>query len=172
MCGLMSKPMVVTLPLMLLLLDWWPLQRLSFNAPRLKLKQMLPLTWEKAPFLAVALVFGVVTIYLRGWTGALGAATTFPLAKRVQNGLFSYLGYLTQTLWPADLAVFYPYPETFPAGRTAGVGLVGLLLSALLLWAPRKRPYLAAGWIWYVVMLLPVIGLIHVGGFSRADRFT
>jgi tetratricopeptide (TPR) repeat protein len=171
-CGLMSKPMVVTLPLMLLLLDWWPLQRLSFNTPRPKLKQMLLLIWEKVPFLAAALVFGVVTMKVRGWTGALGAATTFPLVSRVQNALLSYLGYLKQTLWPAGLAVFYPYPETFPAWRTAGAGLVALLLSALLLWAPRKRPYLAAGWIWYVVMLLPVIGLIHVGGFSRADRFT
>jgi tetratricopeptide (TPR) repeat protein len=171
-CGLMSKPMVVTLPLMLLLLDWWPLQRLSFNTPRSKLKQMLPLIWEKVPFLAAALVFGVVTIYAVSGLGALGPATNYPLAGRLQNALLSYLGYLKQTLWPADLAVFYPYPETFPAGRTAGAGLVGLVLSALLLWAPRRRPYLAAGWLWYVVTLLPVIGLIQVGSFSRADRFT
>jgi tetratricopeptide (TPR) repeat protein len=171
-CGLMSKPMVVTLPLMLLLLDWWPLQRLPFNTPRPKLKLMLPLIWEKVPFLAAAFVSGMITIYARGGTGALGAATTFPLARRVQNALFSYLGYLKQTLWPTDLAVFYPYPETVSVWRAAGVGLVGLLLSALLLWAPRKRPYLAAGWLWYVVTLLPVIGLIQIANFSRADRFT
>ena len=168
----MGKPMVVTLPLMLLLLDWWPLQRLPFNTPRLKLKPMLPLIWEKLPFLAAALVFGVVTIYARGGTGALGAATTFPLARRVQNTLFSYLGYLKQTLWPVDLAVFYPYPETVPVWRAAGVGLAGLVLSALLLWAPRKRPCLAVGWLWYVVTLLPVIGLVQIANFSRADRFT
>ena len=132
----------------------------------------MPLIWEKAPFLAAALVFGVVTIYAERGVGALGAATTFPLAGRVQNALLSYLGYLKQTLWPTDLAVFYPYPETFPAWRVAGAGLVGLVVSALLLWAPRQRPYLAAGWIWYVVTLLPVIGLIQVGDFSRADRFT
>jgi tetratricopeptide (TPR) repeat protein len=170
--GLMSKPMVVTLPLILLLLDWWPLQRRPFNTPSPKLKPMLPLIWEKVPFLAAALVCGVVTIYTVSGVGALGAATTFPLAGRIQNALLSYLGYLKQTLWPADLAVFYPYPETFPAWRAAGAGLAGLLLSALLLWAPRQRPYLAAGWLWYVVTLLPVIGLIQVGGFSRADRFT
>jgi tetratricopeptide (TPR) repeat protein len=170
--GLMSKPMVVTLPLVLLLLDWWPLQRLPFNTPRPKLKPMLPLIGEKAPFLAVALVFGVVTIYAERGIGALGPATNYPLAGRLQNALLSYLGYLKQTLWPTDLAVFYPYPETFPAWRTAGAGLVGLLLSALLLWAPRQRPYLAVGWLWYVVTLLPVIGLIQVGSFSRADRFT
>jgi protein O-mannosyl-transferase len=171
-CGLMSKPMVVTLPLMLLLLDWWPLHRLQLNARGLKLKQMLPLIWEKAPFLAAALVVGVVTIYAERGVGALGATTTFPLSGRVHNAVLSYVIYLNQTLWPTDLAVFYPYPETFPGWRTAGAGLVGLLLSALLLWAPRQRPYLAAGWIWYVVTLLPVIGLIQVGEFSRADRFT
>ena len=145
---------------------------LHSNTPRPKLKPMLPLIWEKVPFLAAALVFGVVTIYAERGVGALGPATSYPLAGRVQNALLSYLGYLKQTLWPADLAVFYPYPETFPAWRVAGAGLAGLVISALLLWAPRKRPYLAAGWLWYVVTLLPVIGLIQVGDFSRADRFT
>ena len=171
-CGLMSKPMVVTLPLVLLLLDWWPLQRLPFNTPSPKLKNMLPLIWEKAPFVAAALVCGVVTIYAERGVGALGAATQYPLAERFQNALLSYLGYLKQTFWPTDLAVFYPYPETFSAWRVAGAGLAALMISALLLWAPRKRPYLAAGWIWYVVTLLPVIGLIQVGDFARADRFT
>ena len=133
---------------------------------------MLPLIWEKAPFLAVALIFGVVTIYAVSRLGALGPATNYPLAGRLQNALLSYLGYLKQTFWPTDLAVFYPYPETFPAGRVLGAGLVGLVLSAVLLWAPRQRPDLAAGWLWYVVTLLPVIGLIQVGSFSRADRFT
>jgi tetratricopeptide (TPR) repeat protein len=170
--GLMSKPMVVTLPLVLLLLDWWPLQRLPCETLSPKLKPMLSLIWEKVPFLAAALVFGVATIYAERGIGALGPATNYPLAGRLQNALLSYLGYLKQTLWPTDLAVFYPYPETFPAWRTAGAGLVGLLLSALLLWAPRQRPYLAVGWIWYVVTLLPMIGLIQVGDFSRADRFT
>ena len=170
--GLMSKPMVVTLPLILLLLDWWPLQRLPFNTPSPKLKPMLPLIWEKMPFLGVALVFGVLTIYAVSGLGALGAATKYPFAGRFQNALLAYLGYLKQTLWPTGLAVFYPYPETFPAWRTVGAGLAGLVLSALLLWAPRQRPYLAAGWLWYVVTLLPVIGLIQVGNFSRADRFT
>jgi tetratricopeptide (TPR) repeat protein len=170
--GLMSKPMVVTLPLVLLLLDWWPLQRLSFSAPRPRVKPMLSLVWEKVPFLVAALFFGVMTIYAVGEVGSLGPVTEYPLAGRFQNALLAYLGYLKQTLWPAGLAVFYPYPGTFPAGRTTGAGLVGLLLSALLLWAPRKRAYLAAGWLWYVVTLLPVIGLIQVGDFSRADRFT
>jgi tetratricopeptide (TPR) repeat protein len=171
-CALMSKPMVVTLPLMLLLLDWWPLQRLPFKTPGLQLKQMLPVIWEKVPFLAAALLAGVVTIYAEKGVGALGAATAFPLAGRVQNALVSYVAYLIQTLWPADLAVYYPHPGTYPAWLAAGAGLVALLLSVLLLWAPRKRPYLAMGWIWYLVTLLPVIGFIQIGGFSRADRYT
>ncbi len=169
--GLMSKPMVVTLPLMLLLLDWWPLQRFRLNTPGPKLKQMVPLIWEKVPFLVAAFVFGVVTIYAERGVGALGSTTQYPLAGRVQNALLSYLIYLRQTFWPADLTVFYPYPKVFPAWRAAGAGGVGLLLSALLLRAPRKWPYLAAGWVWYLVTLLPVIGLIRVGDFSRADRF-
>ena len=90
----------------------------------------------------------------------------------MQNAVLSYVVYLKQTLWPAGLAVFYPYPKSFPAWRALGAGLVGVLLSALVLWAPRRRPCLAAGWIWFVVTLLPVIGLIQVGSFSRADRFT
>ena len=124
------------------------------------------------PFLVAAFVFGVVTIYAERGIGALGAATRYPLAGRFQNALLSYVGYLRQTFWPADLAVFYPYPETFPAWHVAGAGLLGLMISALVLWASRKRPYLAVGWIWYVVTLLPVIGLIQVGDFARADRFT
>jgi protein O-mannosyl-transferase len=171
-CGLMSKPTLVTLPLILLLLDWWPLQRLQIKASGPKLKQVLPLIWEKVPFLALALVFGVLTILAERRVGAVGAAGTFPVAGRVQNAVLSYLVYLKQALWPFDLAVFYPYPESFPFWRVAGAGLMGLLLSGLLLWAPRRRPYLAVGWIWYVVTLLPMIGLIQIGIFSRADRFT
>ena len=144
--GLMSKPMVVTLPLILLLLDWWPLQRLPCETLSRKLKQMLRLIWQKVPFLAAAFVCGVATIYARGGVGTIQAETAFPLARRVQNALLSYVAYLKQTLWPTDLAAFYPYPETIPAWRAAGAGLVVLLLSALLLWAPRKRPYLAVGW--------------------------
>jgi protein O-mannosyl-transferase len=172
MCGLMSKPMVVTLPLMLLVLDWWPLGRLHLDAPGPRLKQVRPLIWEKVPFLAAAFIFGVVTVYAGRGVNDLVAAIRFPLADRVQNAVLSYAVYLKQTFWPADLAVFYPYPATFPIWLTVGAGVLGLLLSVLLLCAPRRRPYLAVGWIWYVVTLLPVIGLIQVGGFSRADRFT
>jgi Flp pilus assembly protein TadD len=171
-CGLMSKPMVVTLPLMLLLLDWWPLRRFSpsnINDHRTTVRRLI---WEKVPFLAAAFVCGVVTIYAARGAGALGTETQVPLGGRVQNAFLSYAAYLQQTFWPTDLAVFYPYPEVLPAWRAAGAGLLGMMISALLLRGARRLPYLAVGWTWYVVTLLPVIGLIPVGEFSRADRFT
>jgi tetratricopeptide (TPR) repeat protein len=171
-CGLMSKPMTVTLPLMLLLLDWWPLGRMGYNTACARRTTIPALIWEKIPFLAVALIFGGITIYAEKRVGAIAAATAYPLGGRLQNALLAYASYLKQTLWPAGLAVFYPYPPGFPAGQVAGVGLLEVVISVLVLCRSRKRPYLAVGCIWYVVTLLPVIGLIQVGDFSRADRFT
>jgi protein O-mannosyl-transferase len=170
--GLMSKPMVVTLPLMLLLLDWWPLKRFDSDPHPPRLKTLLLLVREKLPFLAAAFAFGVLTIYAEKGVGALAPATSYPLGGRIQNALFSCLWYMGKAIWPTDLAAFYPYPEAFPVWRAAVAGLVVLMISALVPWVTRKRPYLAVGWIWYVVTLLPVIGLIQIGGFSRADRFT
>ena len=196
-CGLMSKPIVVTLPFVLLLLDYWPLRRWELRRKNAECRSQKPeargqtdgpitqvpsdfiihhssfkLLLEKVPFLAAALVFAVVTVYAEKGVGALAPVTSYPLAGRIQNALLSCLWYLGKTVWPTHLAAFYPYPETFPAWHAAGAGLVGLTISALVLCASRKRPYLAVGWIWYLVTLLPVIGLIQVGGFSRADRFT
>ncbi len=170
-CGLMSKPMLVTLPLVLLLLDYWPLGRFKPHTQHSTFKTLLLLVREKVPFLAVAFVFGVVTICAVRGVGALGPATRYPLLGRVQNALYSYWWYIGKTVWPTDLAVFYPYPKAFSVWVSAGAGLLGLVVSALLLWGARKRPCLAAGWIWYVVTLLPMAGLIQVGDFSRADRF-
>jgi Flp pilus assembly protein TadD len=210
LCGLMSKPMVATLPLVLILVDWWPLGRMQTSAPRgvlaasasvlspsdgkrvpvkageenlagslgfhgsgrLGLKIILPLIWEKVPFLVAAFGCGMVTVYAEKGIGALGTAAGYPLAGRVENALLSYVLYLNQTFWPAGLAVFYPYPAAFPIGRAGVAGLLCLAISVLALWTSRKRPYLAVGWLWYVVTLLPVIGLIHIGDYSRADRFT
>ncbi len=171
-CGLMSKPMVVTLPLVLLLLDWWPLQRFSLSTINHQPSTLRRLLWEKVPFLAASLGFGAVTLYTVSGVGALAATNQYPLAGRVQNALLSYLWYLQETLWPTDLAVFYPYPEAVAVWRWAGAGLLGLLITGLVVWGAPKRPYLAAGWIWYVVTLLPVIGLVQVSDFARADRFT
>ncbi|MCY2924826.1 MAG: tetratricopeptide repeat protein [Planctomycetota bacterium] len=166
-CGLMSKPIVVTLPFVLLLLDYWPLQRLSFF-PSLHHSSTPPLQPSTTPLLRLI----ALTVYAEKGVGALAPVASYPLAGRIQNALLSWLWYLGKTIWPTHLAAFYPYPETFPAWHAVGAGLVGLTISALVLRAARKRPYLAVGWLWYVGTLLPVVGLIQVGGFSRADRFT
>lgn len=171
-CGLMSKTMVVTLPLILLLLDWWPLRRYSLSSISLQPSSIRRLLCEKVPFLATALVCGVLTIYAEKGIGALATRTENPLPGRVHNALRSYVCYLYQTFWPADFAVYYPYPPTFPLWATVGAALLLLAVSAAVWWGARRRPYMAAGWVWYVVTLIPVIGLIQVGAFSRADRFT
>lgn len=164
-CAVMSKTMVVTLPLVLLLLDWWPLRRFQpANVKRLIL--------EKAPFLVISLVAGLLTVHAERGVGALPGETQFPLQFRVANAILSCCRYLAQLFWPNDLAVFYPYPEVFPILRVAGGALLLVMISVLALWAARKAPYLPVGWFWFLVTLLPVIGLIQVGAHARADRYT
>jgi protein O-mannosyl-transferase len=164
-CGLMSKTMVVTLPLVLLLLDWWPLRRFQASALR-------RLVLEKLPFLAAGALAGVVSIYSVKQLAALPDVAQFPVADRAANAIQSCARYLAQTLWPVDLAVYYPYPATFPLWPVLGVALVLLTATGILFCAAHQRPYLAVGWLWYAVTLLPVIGLVQVGGHSRADRYT
>lgn len=168
-CGLMSKPMAVTLPLILLLLDWWPLRRFQPSTSNPKPSTLL---LEKLPFLTVAFICSLLTLHAEKGVGALPSVAQFPVGDRIANAALSYVRYLAQTFWPVDLAAYYPYPTTFPLGPLVGAALLGLTASALLLWAARRRPYLAVGWLWYVVTLLPVIGLVQVGGHSRADRYT
>ncbi|HOC56729.1 MAG TPA: tetratricopeptide repeat protein [Verrucomicrobiota bacterium] len=168
-CGLMSKTMIVTLPLVLLLLDWWPLRRFQPSAcnPRRSI-----LFLEKAPFLGAALVGGLLTLYAEKGVGALPTASDVPIYSRLANAVLSYPGYLGQTFWPDHLAVYYPFPRAFPAGTVLAAALLGLAITAGALWAARARPHLAFGWIWYSVTLLPVIGIIQVGGHAHADRYT
>jgi tetratricopeptide (TPR) repeat protein len=178
-CGLMCKTMVVTLPLVLLLLDWWPLKRFpGFSTPDSNPSPVTrhPSTFrrlvlEKLPLLAVAFFFAVVTLRAEKGAGAMPSAIEFPLAGRIANAILSGAWYLRKMFWPVDLAVFYPYPKSFSAWAVAGSGLLLLLISIAVLRTAR-RPYLAAGWFWCVVTLLPVIGLIQVGTHARADRYT
>ena len=164
-CGLMSKATVLTLPFILLLLDWWPLGRFQVSTVR-------PLLFEKLPFVVAGAIAGLVSVYGQNNLGALPDVAQFPVADRLSNAVLSYACYLTQTFWPFDLAAYYPYPATFPLGPTVAVALLGLSASALLLWAARQHRYLVVGWLWYGVTLLPVIGLVQVGGHARADRYT
>jgi Flp pilus assembly protein TadD len=128
--------------------------------------------WEKLPFLAAGLVCGFATVQGQREMGALPSISALPVPSRIANALLSHTRYLAQTFWPAGLAADYPYSRSFPAWQVAGALLLGLAVSAYVIGAARRRPYLAFGWGWYVVTLLPVIGLIQVGGHVRADRYT
>jgi hypothetical protein len=168
--GLLAKPMLVVLPLLLLLLDWWPLGRFGprGTAPGEFRRALV----EKAPLFALALLSGVVTLAAQARVGAVASLRVFPLPARLGNALLSCGAYLGDLLLPRDLAVFYTHPgESMPWGR---VGLAALVLAAITVTALRARrvaPYLAFGWLWFLVALLPVIGLIQAGSQARADRY-
>jgi hypothetical protein len=190
--GLMSKPMLVTLPFVLVLLDVWPLGRLAGlpgrprpqaephsaatvapgAAPPARARPLAGLIGEKWPLLALAAASAVVTFIVQRKGGAVAPLELIPLGRRLANALISYWRYVGQTLWPRDLTIFYPYDRTvsIAAAALAVAGLVAVTVVVLSL--ARKRPYLAVGWLWYVGMLIPVIGLVQVGGQAHADRYT
>jgi protein O-mannosyl-transferase len=160
--GLMSKPMLVNLPFVLLLLDYWPLQR--FQAGR-----VAPLLLEKIPFFALAAIASVITFMVQK---SGGAVAQLPLLVRVENALVSYSRYLASLFHPVNLSVFYPHPLQW---RTATVLISASLItgiSLIVLAQFRRRPFLPVGWFWYLGTLVPVIGLIQVGAQSMADRYT
>jgi tetratricopeptide (TPR) repeat protein len=179
--GLMAKPMVVTLPLVLLLLDYWPLGRLDFfkreerqgrtpSRIRLKPKGIPAIIIEKIPFFLLSLVFAGLSYYAQQNIGALNQS--IPLPTRMANSLFSYWSYLAKMVWPLHLSVFYPYPATQSFWQILGVGFILSLVSGLAVWKYKTYPYLIVGWLWYVITLIPVIGLVQVGIHSLADRYT
>ena len=164
-CGLMSKPMLVTLPFVLLLLDFWPLQRFGRSTiPRLVL--------EKIPFFLLSAISCVVTFLVQKADAAVKTLTAFPLGARFENAFVSCARYLEKTFWPVDLAMPYPYPAHWPAVEVALT--VGLVMGAswLSLRLARRFPFALTGWFWFLGMLLPVIGLVQVGMQSMADRYT
>jgi protein O-mannosyl-transferase len=157
--GLMAKPMLVTLPVVLLLLDYWPLGR-GFR-------------WlEKLPFFAAALAASMITYIAHQKGGAVATFQLIPFTTRFENALITYVVYTLQTFWPAHLAVFYPYPlkSLIVPAIFAGITLVGI--TVLAVWMRSQRPYFFVGWFWYAITLLPVIGLIQTGSQARADRYT
>ena len=180
--GLMAKPMLVTLPLVLLLLDWWPLGRFHLllrpgeshfatNLPWGTNKTFAGLILEKVPLLALAAISMVITILAQ--QQALIPLERIPLQFRLANAIYSYAGYLGKMIWPGHLAIFYPHPGSgvsWWALTVACLVLVGC--SSLAIFEARRRPYLAVGWFWYLVTLIPVIGLVQVGGQAMADRYT
>jgi protein O-mannosyl-transferase len=163
-CGLMSKPMIVTLPFVLLLLDFWPLQRWD-TAP------LRRLIIEKAPLFALAAIASVITFLVQKGAGAISSAAEVSFPLRIGNALVSYLAYILQFLWPARLAVLYPYVPQLPIWQAIGAAAVLAAITALAVSHRKRRPYFAMGWFWFVGVLVPVIGLVQVGIQSRADRY-
>jgi protein O-mannosyl-transferase len=177
--GLMSKPMVVTLPFVLLLLDYWPLRRLSFpllhrsstSLVQSPITPLLRLVCEKLPFFALALAVSVVTYLVQRAGGAVSSLDLIPFHTRIANALVAYVRYLSLTLWPADLAVLYPYPRHLPAGSIVAAALLLAGLCLCFLWRMKRHPFLIVGWLWYLGTLVPTIGLVQVGLQSMADRY-
>jgi tetratricopeptide (TPR) repeat protein len=177
--GLLSKAMLVTFPFLLLVLDYWPLRRFSFS-PVTEARGTeerpapAPVSWlllEKIPFLGLAVAISIATIVAQ--KQALSTAENWPLSWRVDNALVAIWIYLRQMVWPADLAVFYPHPKGTLSLWIVGLSLVALLAVTLSVFVARKKyPYLITGWLWYLGMLVPVIGLIQVGAQAHADRYT
>jgi tetratricopeptide (TPR) repeat protein len=194
--ALAAKPMVITLPFVLLLLDYWPLKRIRgwgqqsssaleggknpkaqapdlasgnvFPVPRFPLS---PLLREKLPLLALSVGSALITIIAQQ-AGAIQSSRIYPFRGRLENAIYSYASYVWGTLWPARLAFLYPYPREGRAAWQIGLALLFLVMVSGLVWKLRwTRPYLATGWLWYLGTLVPVIGLIQVGDQAMADRY-
>ena len=163
--GLMAKPMLVTLPLVLLLLDWWPLERLAMNG-----RSVGRLAAEKLPLLIMAGAAAIITIVAQ--QEAIAGFSRLSFATRISNAFVSYCIYIGQALWPSDLAVFYPHPG-IPLDAEALFGAMLLTtVTVATLRAGKQLKYLTTGWLWFLVTLVPVIGIVQVGDQAHADRYT
>jgi tetratricopeptide (TPR) repeat protein len=166
--SLLAKPMAVTFPFVLLLLDVWPLRRIDPTSWRERLPRLLG---EKAPLIAMSAATSALTFLAQRSAQAVATLTLVPFPRRFANAAISYISYMGKALWPADLGVLYPLRHpTFEAAAAAVLTLAAITVAAVLTF--RKRPYLLVGWLWYVGMLVPVIGLVQVGSQSMADRYT
>ena len=183
--GLMAKPMLVTLPLVLLLWDYWPLRRWAPQGaaaaetgqpvgnlpyPRISLKRLV---WEKIPLLILVVLFSLVTVYAQKAGAMVVSLANIPLGARISNALVAYVSYLGKTVVPINLAVLYPHPGNAILGWQAlGAGLGLALLSWMIIRRAVRYPYLLVGWLWFLGTLVPVIGLVQVGTQAMADRYT
>ena len=171
--GLLAKPMLVTLPLILILLDYWPLKRMSGRLPS------RDLIFEKLPLFVMAAASGAITLYAQSGKHTMQSFETIPLLDRIANAMVSCITYLAQSVWPVNLAFFYPHPSIvdagwplslYAAGAVSAVLLAGI--SAIVLRLAKSHPHLFVGWLWYGIALVPVIGIVQVGGQAHADRYT
>ncbi|MHC4658730.1 MAG: tetratricopeptide repeat protein [Planctomycetota bacterium] len=185
--GLMAKPMLVTLPFVLLLLDYWPLGRFQNGQATKDTKRhrrKTPTTsslWrvfyrlilEKLPFFALAVLSSIITFIVQQKFAAVATTRQFPLTGRIANALISYLAYIEKMIWPSRLAMFYPYPHRADLiGQAVVSALLLIFISIVVIWMMRRRRYLLTGWLWYLGILVPVIGLVQVGDQAHADRYS
>jgi len=177
--GLLAKPMLVTVPFGLLLLDLWPLGRLALPGggpvaqpdSACRPTPLAALFWEKLPFLALAVIAAAITYTMQLEVGAIDQSGLFPIGLRLANALVAYVRYLAMAVWPVDLALIYPYarlPPWQPVGAALGLTVVSVLVAR----HARLHPYLLVGWLWYLGTLVPVIGLVQIGSQAFADRYT
>jgi tetratricopeptide (TPR) repeat protein len=176
--GLMAKPMVVTLPFVLLLLDYWPLKRIQFktlnNDPAVPAGRPSAgfLILEKAPLFIFALASCFITVFAQKKNGAIGSSEIHPFSGRVANALVSYLEYIRKMIWPDNLAVLYPYPGAISGWQFIAALILLIGISFLAIRYLKKFPWLGVGWFWYLGTLFPVIGIVQVGVQALADRYT
>jgi len=195
--GLMSKPMLVTLPFVLLLLDYWPLRRLEqTTSVEQKGKSgkkrpaghdmkadkpadyqpqwavIRPRLWEKIPLIALAALSSIVTFLVQQKGGAVASFEAIPVGVRIANAVVSYVAYIGQMIWPHDLAVLYPHPVLLPPWQVFGSAILLIAVTITAIWHARRNPHMAVGWLWYAGTLVPVIGIVQVGLQARADRYT
>ena len=195
--GLMAKPMLVTLPFVLLLLDYWPLQRLEQKRPSEEVRKpsfkdiesgtppekapvqpvdhrplIRPLLTEKIPLFVLALLSSIVTYLVQRHGGATVTLEALSASARMANASVSYITYMVKMLMPANLAVFYPHPTSWPLWQVLGSLVLLIAITVTVIAGARKHPYTAVGWFWYVGTLVPVIGVVQVGSQALADRYT
>lgn len=173
--GLMAKPMLVTFPVALLLIDFWPLQRFGTHhrpsPAHIPAASLTRLVLEKVPLLGLSFACALSTVRSQRFVGAVVTTASYPLSWRAKNSIWSYADYLYKALWPVHLAAFYPYEgRTLSYLRVAVAGVTLVAISAFV-WRFRQKKYLVAGWLWYLIMLLPVIGIIQAGSQGMADRY-
>src|SRR5688572_25774403 len=166
--GLMAKPMLVTLPCALLLLDLWPLRRWS----PLKPGGLLPLVKEKLPLFVLTAASSLITVIVQSFGGAVAGLQAVPLGLRVENAITSATTYLIKMVWPVDLSVLYSLPDRVAPSHLAGSLLVLITISVLAFRSVSTRPFLLVGWLWYLGTLVPVSGIVQVGVQAMADRYT
>jgi protein O-mannosyl-transferase len=168
--ALMSKPMVVTLPFILALIDIWPLRRIELS--KFDLAKLRPAILDKLPYLLLAVSSSVVTFFVQQKGGAVSSLDSLPVSQRIENMFVAYVRYIGKTFWPTKLSILYPHPGQWPWWEIIASILVLLAITALVVRKFRSRPYLLVGWFWFLGMLIPVIGLVQVGIQSMADRYT